>query len=366
MKKQYIYTLFAAFSMLGTPVFADVITEIDSADPYFASTFNINQGDGSFAVTVVPLYEAKGTPAGFVPDSRYEDLKAYDRRLPYVNYAVRKPQEFKKYLDRQISQEAQKLGVKDFDKITLDTVILIALRVTNAHLTYEKRMVAVNPEYSRALDDAVSSLPLDVMMKQKRGVCRQYAAVFEVVFERIVATSRSTSIRYAIVDEVLSQDLNHTYNVVYVPQVSLHSALSLQAVFVEPIKQGNQLTLKTADALDNTHDGIFSELVAAGRWSVESDAKETLLTELAQDNRYGSIVQKQAQTELLAFYNDSILDQISGTGYENMKNTAERAASLVANISSDASTVKTLDDRYNHAKSIYAQIQRLAMVKVVN
>ncbi len=95
IQNRYIYTFFVLFLSLATPVNADVHVENDSTSDYFAARIKNNQGE-EVALTVVSLSNIGNALNNVIPHNSFTSLKSYDRRLPYVNYSIRKPQEFQK------------------------------------------------------------------------------------------------------------------------------------------------------------------------------------------------------------------------------------------------------------------------------
>jgi len=220
----------------------------------------------------------------------------YDTQLPYVSYKTQSATEFHRRLEGQIAQTlAKKKFVKE--QLTPSQLVIVVGEIVVATMKYDYRMVSKDKRYSLKYDDYISELPLDqVFLTEKSGVCRQYAALFEYVAEYLRDTSKSPYLAGVVVDEMISYEYNHAYNVIFLPQADGTLVVS----FIDPVAMRAGEIIKTGNALNVTHDALFAEFIKGKRWNWSADERVAILKKLKDFKQQGERSVAQVEKELAA------------------------------------------------------------------
>ena len=269
-----------------------------SQSQQFELAYHKDQG----AVVIVRVVNPADLPLTTVKPTNNSSLLAlyrYDIFLPYVSYEVEDPQEFHSVLARQV---AETIAAENFDqgKLTPAQLVTITGSIVSRSLSYDMTMVSGSPSYDRVHDDVVSNEPLDVVfLKEKKGVCRQYSALFSYIANYIINTNKSPALRGVVVDEVISYDYLHAYNVIYATTKDSKTHSVVTAAFIDPTIINATNPLVTGNALNSVHDALFSEFIKSGRYQWTGSDEDNVLRALAGFAEQGDISVIQAQDEIV-------------------------------------------------------------------
>lgn len=360
-------TVGVAFIYGASPVHGQITREGGKNTPYFAIKYEKNQA--SAVVRAMPV--AKLTPSKDTAPQKdtalITKMLSYDTKLPYVSYAIKDTKKLDSYIDRQIIETAKK------QKITLKTatpqqMAQMALAITAQNIRYDNRMVAYYPEYDRQYDDYISELPLDTLiMRERQGVCRQLAAVYEYVARRIIKTSNSPFLKNVTVDEVISYDYNHAYNVIYNTTYSKNKGVVLEVAFIDPTVTAVIPKSKDWDALNVSHDALFSEFIKSGRYMLSDEDRESLLYKLVEFGQQGELSRVQAYAELMSYYNQQIIRSLNNNSYDiALLATADGVSKVNVQNKSLDTAQNTIVLRYQQNKKLLQELYEFLEKKKTN
>ena len=284
--------------LLPSGVSASSFWSAGSQRSYFVVPYHKDQGD----VVTIRVTSPSELPISSTLPTHNTSLVAlyhYDILLPYVNYQVKDPQKFHSQLARAVTEKTQ---ANHFQKnqLTPAQLLIVTGQIVATTMQYDKRMVSSDPSYDLKHDDVISAMPLDqVFLNEKKGVCRQYAALYAAIAQYIIDTSGSPALQGVKVDEVISNDFTHAYDVAYVTTSDVAGQGLVTATFVDPTTMTATAPLISGNAFNRTHDALFSEFIKSGRYHWTDAQRDELLRQLAGYAETGDVSVMQAQDELL-------------------------------------------------------------------
>ena len=143
-----------------------------------------------------------------------------NKNLSGVNYTIENPDTFKKFLKEEAEKIITEWNAKGGQApITLKNLkerewIELTTEIVQRNLEYDDLAIK-RTEDGVSENTRVSEQPLDeILMKDHKGVCRQFAASVKTVGQVLKDLSQSPFLENVAVEELDSQMLTHGYNVV--------------------------------------------------------------------------------------------------------------------------------------------------------
>lgn len=175
-----------------------------------------------------PIIHIESVPLSVIGDCENKSYSTERLQLPFfdrlrriditeggVNYSIKNPALFREFIQGQFTYYQRKLSIRD--DITLQNLLHITAAIVRDNFSYEQSIASLDtPSFDEQLFAKINRTPLDdLLMKEKRGVCRHFGALFEKVAETIVEITDSKYLRNVIIDEIGMADENHAWNVIF-------------------------------------------------------------------------------------------------------------------------------------------------------
>ncbi|MDD4606803.1 MAG: hypothetical protein PHS07_00480 [Patescibacteria group bacterium] len=170
-----------------------------------------------YCLKLVPLNEIGiDTTSHKFQSPVFEKIDTTAVEMSGVNYEIKDRQSFNDFVSEQAILKSEELGF-ELDKITPQELILLTAKITEDNLEYEYGANWLDAVvYSDSIDQEISEMPLDQMLiKNKKGVCRHYAVLYKLIFDEIKEISKSSYLENILVKEVPNFNIMHAYNVVF-------------------------------------------------------------------------------------------------------------------------------------------------------
>lgn len=182
----------------------------------------------------------------------FDRLRKTDIAGGGVNHDIKNPVLFREFIQGKIEQYKRELSIRG--DITLQNLLQITAAIVKDNLSYEHSIASLDsPSYDWKLDLKISNTSLDdLLMKEKRGVCRHYAALFEKVAETIIGITDSQYLSNVIIDEIEMADENHAWNVIFF-LTKKQDDYYLQVAFIDTTINPSRSSFEQIEELDKSY-----------------------------------------------------------------------------------------------------------------
>lgn len=150
----------------------------------------------------------------------FESIRSHDIKSKGVNYRIDNQAAFREFLEGEI--EHIRIVYPYFSPVNKSyewdpvSVCELAAYIISRNMRYELNINSGTPGYDKELKKRINAMPLDeIIIKEKRGVCRHAAALYEAIVRELASMSNKPYFQNFYIDELSLDDVNHAQNVVF-------------------------------------------------------------------------------------------------------------------------------------------------------
>ncbi|MEK7636162.1 MAG: hypothetical protein AAB362_00510 [Patescibacteria group bacterium] len=288
-----------AFGVGQNESFAKVDMEINQEN----KILEIKNTETNEVVSVVS-YDAFGK---YTPSEQknqiYERFISYDYSGKGVNYTVENTEQFERIIVEDANAITKEIFNTSPKELSASDFITLVNVMVQRRIEYDNEAVVKNSSglffaADNAEDKKISSMSLDAMyLEYGKGVCRHYAALVELIGERLIRGGIVPQMAGLSIDEVASADQNHAWNIYYLNPES--DSKRIIVGFTDA--QANDGGRYALEARDGGHPSISDGVIQRFLFS-ESELKE--IYEKLIDLKLGTWEDRVASRRLAQMYFD--------------------------------------------------------------